>query len=180
MFRYLLLTFCLSATALGDSTLVSFLKVDKNKCTFDFPSALLLVSLLLYQFIVFITKVYVKLIKSIVWTSSCISIFFPSKEEWLDAEYRTPNLIQLAVQLNLTKCVENMEKVGINRVINHEGEKLRILWICKPAESLIINWLLIACKLTYDVIYDRRYSRNERRTFHLSIKLSIFCPQQIL
>ena len=37
------------------------------------------------------------------------------------AEKISPNLIELAVQLNLTTCVENLKKVGIDRIINHEG-----------------------------------------------------------
>ena len=35
-------------------------------------------------------------------------------------EKGTPNLIELAVQLNLTTCVEKLKKVGIDRIINHE------------------------------------------------------------
>jgi len=32
-----------------------------------------------------------------------------------------PNLIELALQLNLTTCVDNLKKAGIDKVINHEG-----------------------------------------------------------
>jgi len=33
----------------------------------------------------------------------------------------TPNLIELAAELKLTKCVEKLTEVGTNRIINHEG-----------------------------------------------------------
>jgi len=38
-----------------------------------------------------------------------------------DAATGTPNLLQLAQDLKLNKCVEKLTEVGINRVINHEG-----------------------------------------------------------
>jgi len=34
---------------------------------------------------------------------------------------QSPNLLELAAQLNLNKCLEKLTEVGINRVLNHEG-----------------------------------------------------------